>query len=93
MPKYVYFVTDSHILRALFSKSTFHQSVMTSWIKLPYLKNAMSNFKTFCTKIEIKEQPYRIYQKVKFDFQRQLVPFDVLRHSYILSNWRQLFNR
>ncbi len=44
--------------KSLFSKSTFQKSVMTSSIKLPYFKNAMSDFKHFCTKIEMKEQPY-----------------------------------
>ncbi len=43
--------TDSQLLRALFSKSTFHQSILTSWMELPYLKNAMSDFKYFCIKI------------------------------------------
>ncbi len=53
---------------------------MTSSIKSPYLKKAMSDFKNFCTKIEMTEQPFRKYQKANFDFRRQLVPFDVLRH-------------
>ena len=38
---------------------------MTSSIKLPYLKNAMSDFKFFCTKIEMKEQPFRKCQFAK----------------------------
>ena len=49
------FCTDIQILRAFFSKSTFHQSAVTSSRKLPYLKNAMSDVKIFCTKIELKE--------------------------------------
>ena len=34
-----------------FWKSTFHQFVMTSSMKLPYLENTTSDFKIFCTKI------------------------------------------
>ncbi len=78
--------TDSQILRAFFAKSTFHQSVMTSSIKLPYLKNAMSDFTNFCVKIEMKDQPFRKEQKVNFDLLRQLVPFDVLSHNYLSSH-------
>ncbi len=51
--------TDSQILWALFSKSTFHQSVVTSSMKLPYVKNAMSDFKNSCTKTEMTVQPFR----------------------------------
>ena len=58
-PKYQYFVQISKFQEPFFSKSTFHQSVMTSSINLPYLKNAMSDFKNFCTKIEMKEQPVK----------------------------------
>ena len=72
--------TDSQILRAFFSKSTFHQSVMTPSMKLPYLKNAMSDFIFFSTKIDLKEQPFRKWQNVHFVLLRHLVPFDVLRH-------------
>ncbi len=36
---------------------------MTSSIKLPYLKNAMSDFKNVCTKVEMKEQPLRHTKK------------------------------
>ncbi len=46
------------------------------------IKNAMSDFKNFYTKIELKEQPFRKYQKVYFDLLRQLVPFDVLSHIF-----------
>ncbi len=81
--------TDSHILRAFFSKSTFHQSIMTSSIKLPYFKNAMSDFYNFCTNIELKEQPFRKYQKLNFDLQTQLVPFNLLSHILlVLISWK-----
>ena len=82
-------------LRAFFSKSTFHQSVMTSFMKLPYLKNTLCDFKHFCTKIEQKEQPFRKQQRVSFDLLTQLVPFDVLSHKCVwftqifkVSVWR-----
>ena len=32
----------------------------------------------------MKEQSFRKYQKVKFDLQGQLVPFDVLRHNCLI---------
>ena len=51
--------TDFQTLQAFFSQSTFHQSVMTCSIKLPHFKNAMSDFKKFCTKIDQKEQLFR----------------------------------
>ena len=75
----------SQILRASFSKSTFHQSVITSSMKLPYLKNVMYDLKTFCTKIELKEEPFRKKQKVNFDRLTQLVHFDVLSHIYYFT--------
>ena len=50
-----------------FSKSTFHCSVTKSLMRLPYLENTMSDFKTFCTKIELKEQPFRKSKKVYFE--------------------------
>ena len=61
IPKIPILCTNSQLLRAFFSKLTFHQSVMTSSIQLLYLKNAMSDFKNSCTKIEMKEQPFRKY--------------------------------
>ncbi len=78
--------TDPQILRAFFSNLKFQQSVLTSSIKLPYLKNPLPDFKEFCIKIEMKEQPFRKYQKVKCDLWRQLVPFVVLRHKYTSSS-------
>ncbi len=47
---------DSKTLREFLSKSTSYWSVMTPLMKWPYFKNTMSNFKYFCTKIELKEQ-------------------------------------
>ncbi len=81
LQKYQFFAQFPKFLRVLFSKSTFHQSVMISSIKLPYLKNTVSDFKNFCTKIEMKEWPFRKYQRVNFYLRRQLVPFDMLRHN------------
>ena len=72
-----YFAQIHIFLRALFSESTFHQSVMISSMKFPYLENAMSYFKIFCTEIELKEQPFQKYQKFNFELRIQLVPFDV----------------
>ncbi len=45
-------------------------------MKVPCLKNAISDFKIFCTKIELKEQ------KVNFDLLNQIIHFDVLSHIY-----------
>ena len=42
------------------------------WIKLPYLKNTISNFKASCTKLELKEWP--------FDLLTQLICFKVLSY-------------
>ena len=72
--------------KSFFLKSTFHQSVMIPSMKLPYLKNAMSNFKTFCSKIELKEQLLRKQQDFNLYLLRQLVPFDVLSHKYVSVN-------
>ena len=58
--------TDSQILRAFFSQTTFHQPVMISSMKLLYLENAMTKFNNFCTKIELKEQSFKKEQKVPF---------------------------
>ncbi len=41
-----------------------------------------ADFENFCTKIELKEQLFGKTQKVNFDLQTQLVPFDVLSHIY-----------
>ncbi len=49
----------SKLQERFFSKSTFYQPVMASSMKLPYLKNIMSNIYFFCIKIELKEQPFR----------------------------------
>ena len=82
------FCTDSQILRALFYLKINFSPIcyMTSSGKLPYLKKTMSDFKQFCTKIELKERPFRIKQKVNFDLLslREMVPFDVLSHIFFL---------
>ncbi len=55
LPKYQYFAQDSQM----------SQSAMTSSIKSPYLKKAMSDLKkNVCTKIEMTKQPFRKYQTV-----------------------------
>ena len=70
---------DTQTLKSLFSKSTFHQSVLNSSMEF-YFENAMLDFTHFCTKIELKEQVFRKYQKVYFELLTQLVPFNVLSH-------------
>ncbi len=67
-------------IRCLDSKSTFHWSIMPASMKLPYLENAISNFKFFCTEMKLKEQPFRKYHQVNFELLTQLVHFDVLSH-------------
>ncbi len=42
----------------------------------------MPYFKTYCTKVELKEKAFSIiWQKVNFELQTQLVHFDVLSHN------------
>ncbi len=55
------------------SKSSFHRSVVASLMKLTYLENTMSDLKMFCTKAELKEQPFWKQQKVSFELVTQLV--------------------
>ena len=76
--------------KSLFLKITFLQSVMTSSMKSLYLKNAIFDFKTFCTNIELKEQPFTKWHKVNFELVTQLVPFDVLSHILQLLGFNGL---
>ncbi len=62
------FCPDSQTLKAFFSESSFHWSVIMSSMKLPYLENAKSNFKNIYTKIELKEQPFRKKSKSILNF-------------------------
>ena len=48
-----YFAQIPKLKEPFSSKSTFHQSVMMSSMKLSYLENTMSNSKNFCTDIEL----------------------------------------
>ncbi len=54
-----------------------------SSVKILYLKNAMSDVKTFCAKVEVKDQLFKKKQKVSFEILTQYGPF-LLSWIYLL---------
>ncbi len=79
------------ILRAFFSKKIC-LSVMTSSMKLPYLKKVLSNLyiKYVCTTIDLKEPPFGKKQKFTFELLTQLSKEFCHTHNvYILKPWER----
>ncbi len=79
MTKYQLLCKDSQILRAFSQNQLFTNLLWHPQWNCHISQERNMRFKNVCTKIELKEQPFRKKQKVNFGLLRQLVPFDVWR--------------